>query len=107
MPFHDSYIFFGFCVVSFKGVELDIEKVKAILEWLELTDVHEAHALKRQVKELLSKRFIQESFRPCVVLVLHLRRMVVCVCVLIATQLTRLISSTCFLYRHDGRFYYI
>lgn len=70
MPFHDSYIFFGFCVVSFKGVELDIEQVKAILEWLELTDVHEAHALKRQVKELLSKRFIQESFRPCVVLVL-------------------------------------
>lgn len=46
MPFHDSYIFFGFCVVSFKGVELDIEQVKAILEWLELTDVHEAHALK-------------------------------------------------------------
>ena len=100
MPFHDSYIFFGFCVVSFKGVELDIEQVKAILEWLELTDVHEAHALKRQVEELLSERFIQESFRPCVVLVLLTPKKdgSLCVCVLIATQLTRLISSTCFLY---------
>lgn len=68
MPVHDSYIFFGFCAVSFMGVELDLEQVKAILEWLELTDVHVAHALKS--KELLSKRFIQESFRPCIVQVL-------------------------------------
>lgn len=61
------------------------------------TNPWEHEELKRKVKELLSKGlFIKVLAHAPFHYYLHLRKVVAGVCVLIATQLTSLPSSTCF-----------